>query len=145
MLVLYVHIVVQCNTLFFSIVSLFPSPVLFPFQDENNDLELFYEKCECNNFGYLIGALYVYKGLLVVFGLFLAYESRNVKYIHINDSRFVSIAMYIVVIVVGIGAPLSLVLAVHFFIDAAYVLAVLMIIGSTMSCLLILFIPKVRT
>lgn len=100
--------------------------------------------CECKNFGYLIGALYVYKGLLVVFGLFLAYESRNVKYKYINDSRFVSIAMYIVVIVVGIGAPLSLVLSVHFFIDPAYALAVFMVILATMSCLLILFIPKVR-
>ena len=103
-----------------------------------------YEECDCENFGYLIGALYVYKGLLVVFGLFLAYESRNVKYIHINDSRFVSIAMYIVVILVGIGAPLSLVLAVHVFINSAYGLAVFMIIAACMSCLLILYVPKVN-
>ena len=79
----------------------------------------------------------------MVFGLFLAYESRNVKYIYINDSRFVSITMYIVVILVGIGAPLSLVLAVHLFHDTAYALAVLMIIAACMSCLLILYIPKV--
>ena len=102
-----------------------------------------FEECHCDNYGYLIGALYVYKGLLVVFGLFLAYESRNVKYFYINDSRFVSITMYIVVILVGIGAPLSLVLAVHYFIDAAYALAVFMIVGACMSCLLILYVPKV--
>ena len=104
-----------------------------------------YEKCDCkdNNFGYLIGALYVYKGLIVVFGLFLAYESRNVKYMKINDSRFVSIAMYIVVIVIGIGAPLSLVLALHNFVDPAYGLSVTMIITSCLSCLLIIHIPKV--
>lgn len=113
-------------------------------QNDNNDNTLnLYEQCFCDNYGYLIGALYVYKGLLVVFGLFLAYESRNVKYFYINDSRFVSITMYIVVILVGIGAPLSLVLAVHFFIDAAYMLAVLMIIAACISCLLILYIPKV--
>jgi gamma-aminobutyric acid type B receptor len=113
-------------------------------QRENNNqdtLEVF-EKCECDNFNYLIGALYVYKGLLVVFGLFLAYESRNVKYYYINDSRFTSIAVYIVVIVVGIGAPLSLVLSEHLFIDPAYSLTVLMVILATMACLLILFIPK---
>ena len=91
-----------------------------------------------------MGALYFYKGLVVVFGLFLAYETRNVKYYYINDSRFVSIAMYIVVIVVGIGAPLSLVLSQHLFIGPAYALTVLMVIMATMSCLLILFIPKVR-
>ena len=79
----------------------------------------------------------------MVFGLFLAYKSRNVKYIYINDSRFVSITMYIVVILVGIGAPLSLVLAVHLFHDTAYALTVLMIIAACMSCLLILYIPKV--
>ena len=80
----------------------------------------------------------------MVFGLFLAYESRNVKYYYINDSRFVSIAMYIVVILVGIGAPLSLVLAVHFFTDTAYWLAVFMVIASALSCMLIIFVPKVR-
>jgi gamma-aminobutyric acid type B receptor len=121
----------------------------FPFEralaeienDAEDTLEVF-EKCVCDNFNYLIGALYVYKGLLVVFGLFLAYESRNVKYYYINDSRFTSIAVYIVVIVVGIGAPLSLVLSEHLFIDPAYSLTVLMVILATMSCLLILFIPK---
>ena len=119
--------------------------VLTPTQNNAKDTLDVYEKCECDNFNYLIGALYVYKGLLVVFGLFLAYESRNVKYYFINDSRFVSIAMYIVVIIVGIGAPLSLVLSEHLFIDPAYALAVLMVILATMSCLLILFIPKVRS
>lgn len=104
---------------------------------------MIYEVCYCDNFGYLIGALYVYKGLLVVFGLFLAYESRNVKYFYINDSRFVSITMYIVVILVGIGAPLSLVLAVHYFIDSAYGLTVFTITAACISCLLILYIPKV--
>lgn len=79
-----------------------------------------------------------------MFGLFLAYESRNVKYHYINDSRFVSISMYIVVILVGIGAPLSLVLADQDFIQAAYGLSVFMIITSTVSCLLIIFIPKVK-
>lgn len=76
-------------------------------------------------------------------GLFLAYESRNVKYFYINDSRFVSISMYNVVILVGIGAPLSLVLSVLYLIDAAYGLAAFTIIAACMSCLLILYIPKV--
>ncbi len=102
-----------------------------------------HEQCDSSQFGYLIGALYVYKGLLVVFGLFLAYESRNVKYFKINDSRFVSIAMYIVVILIGIGAPLSLVLSVYHFADPAYALSVFMIVASTLSCLLIIHVPKV--
>ena len=112
-------------------------------QDINNNLEQHIESCHCDNFNYLIGALYVYKGLLVVFGLFLAYESRNVKYFYINDSRFVTIAMYIVVILVGIGATISLVLAQNLFGDPAYGLAVAMVVAACMSCLLILYVPKV--
>ena len=128
--VCHYHILFYCGTLLLQ-------------NNNDDDILRMFEECQCENYGYLIGALYVYKGLLVVFGLFLAYESRNVKYFQINDSRFVSITMYIVVILVGIGAPLSLVLAVHYFIDAAYMLAVLMIIAACMSCLLILYIPKV--
>ena len=80
-----------------------------------------------------------------MFGLFLAYESRNVKYLYINDSRFVSIAMYIVIILIGIGAPLSLVLAVYFLINEAYALAVFMVVAACMACLLTLYIPKVQS
>ena len=85
----------------------------------------------------------MYKAVMAICGLFLAYESRNVRYFYINDSRFVSITMYVVVILVGIGAPLSLVLAVNHFINVAFALAVFTIIAACMSCLLILFIPKV--
>lgn len=85
----------------------------------------------------------MYKGLLVIFGLFLAYESRNVKYLYLNDSRFVSVAMYLVVILIGITAPLSLVLSTQFFIDAAYGLSVFMVVLAVLCCLLVLFIPKV--
>ncbi len=109
----------------------------------SGNIILIYEYCDCDNFSYLIGALYVYKGLLAIFGLFLAYESRNVKYFYINDSRFISISMYIVIILIGIGAPLSLVLAGERFIDPAYCVAVCMIIIACSSCLLILYVPKV--
>ena len=112
-------------------------------QDGKEDLTLQYEICKCDHFGFLIGALYIYKGLLTICGLFLAYESRNIKYFYINDSRFVSITMYIVVILVGIGAPLSLVLAVHYFINAAYGVAALTIITTCFSTLSVLYIPKV--
>ena len=114
-------------------------------QDGEDDRTLQYEICKCDQFAFLIGALYIYKGLLVIGGLFLAYESRNVKYFYINDSRFVSITMYIVVILVGIGAPLSLVLAVLYFIDASHEVAVFAIITACYSSLSILYIPKVNT
>lgn len=38
------------------------------------------------------GLLYGYKGLLLIFGLFLAYETRSIKLKQINDSRLVGSA-----------------------------------------------------
>lgn len=46
-----------------------------------------------------------YKCLLLVFGLFLAYESRNLKLRFVNDSRFVCMAIYNVGIVALVTGP----------------------------------------
>lgn len=113
--------------------------------DSGNDVEDVqeqYEYCSCDKYNYLIGALYIVKGLVALFGLFLAYETRNVGYQYINDSKYVSIATYVVVIVVGISAPMSLVLAQNWFIKTAYILAVVLVNTSCLCCLLILYIPK---
>ena len=80
--------------------------------------------------------------MLVLFGLFLAYESCNVHYYFINDSHYFTIATFVVVIVVGIGAPLSLVLSQNLFIDPSYGLAVFTITSSVVAGLLIVYVPK---
>lgn len=46
-----------------------------------------------------------YKCLLLIFGLFLAYESRNLKLRYINDSRFVGLAIYNVTILSLVTGP----------------------------------------
>ena len=108
------------------------------------DIQLRYEFCTCDKFSYLIGALFVFKGLIVLCGLFLAYETRNVNYKHINDTKYVSIATYVVAIMVGVGSPMSLVLTQNLFINVAYGLAASMIISACLSCILIIQIPKVK-
>ncbi len=55
------------------------------------------------------GVIYAYKGLQLVLGLFLAYETRSQKVRQINDSRLVVMAVYNVVILCGITAPVMLV------------------------------------
>ena len=37
--------------------------------------------------GYWLGAMLVYKGLLLLFGLFLAWETRNIQVQALNDSK----------------------------------------------------------
>ena len=39
-----------------------------------------------------------YKGVLLLFGILLAYETRNVKVKQVNDSRFVGMSIYNVVV-----------------------------------------------
>ena len=56
------------------------------------------------------GIMYGYKGLQLVLGLFLAYETRSVKIRQINDSRLVGMAIYNVVVLCMITAPVMLVI-----------------------------------
>lgn len=135
--------------LFLDIAVLIPWTVLFPLEwheevkiSDDGNTEIHYEYCSCDKFGYWIGAIYVYKGLLVVFSLFLAYESRNVKSYYVNDSRYVIISLLTAVLLIGSGAPVSLVLSLFFIPDGAYIVAVLCIILACVCSTGILFIPK---
>ena len=58
----------------------------------------------------LTGIMYAYKGVQLLYGLFLAYETRAVKLKEINDSRLVALAIYNVVILCMITAPVILVI-----------------------------------
>ena len=54
--------------------------------------------------------MYGYKGLQLVLGLFLTYETRSQKVKQINDSSLVGMAVYNVVILCSITAPVMLVI-----------------------------------
>ena len=54
--------------------------------------------------------MYAYKGLQLILGLFLAYETRSVKLKQINDTRLVGMAIYNVVVLCMITAPVMLVI-----------------------------------
>uniref|UniRef100_T1KDL7 G-protein coupled receptors family 3 profile domain-containing protein n=1 Tax=Tetranychus urticae TaxID=32264 RepID=T1KDL7_TETUR len=69
------------------------------------------ERCDANLVWYCI--LFGYKGLLLLFGLFLAYETRSVKLKRLNDSRLVGMSIYNVVILCMITGPVSLVIVNH--------------------------------
>ena len=53
----------------------------------------------CYQLSSMIGALYPrvvfgYKGILLIFGIFLAYKTQSVRLKQVNDSRFVGISTY---------------------------------------------------
>lgn len=76
-----------------------------------------------------------------MFGLFLAYETRSIKVKQINDSRYVGMSIYNVVILCLITAPVTMVIANQQ--DASFVFVSLAIIFCCFLSLALIFIPKV--
>ncbi|KAH3825000.1 hypothetical protein DPMN_126862 [Dreissena polymorpha] len=87
--------------------------------------------------------MYVYKGLLLAFGTFLAWETRNVTVEELNDSRNIGACIYSVVVVCLIGVPLQHILPTD-QINPAYVLETCILLFSTTTCACVIFLPKVR-
>jgi gamma-aminobutyric acid type B receptor len=65
------------------------------------------EYCQSKRMTIFLGSIYVYKGLLMAFGIFLAWETRHVSIPALNDSKYIGMSVYNVVIMCVIGAGLS--------------------------------------
>jgi 7 transmembrane sweet-taste receptor of 3 GCPR len=64
------------------------------------------------------GVIYGFKGLILVFGLFLAYETRSIKVKQINDSRYVGMSIYNIAVLCLITAPVAMVIVSCSFLRA---------------------------
>ncbi|KAJ7363717.1 hypothetical protein OS493_009880 [Desmophyllum pertusum] len=98
--------------------------------------------CEVNNIEIWLGLLYSYKGILLLFGLFLAWETRNVKIPALNDSHHIGMAVYNVVIVCVVGTPVVTFVQDKQF-EASFIVTAICILFSTTSTLCIVFVPKI--
>ena len=58
-------------------------------EDDNIVYVRYVYTCEVDNIIIWLGLLYSYKGILLLFGLFLAWETRNVKIPALNDSHHI--------------------------------------------------------
>ncbi|XP_055601301.1 gamma-aminobutyric acid type B receptor subunit 1 [Uranotaenia lowii] len=118
----------------------------FPLEDpisSNDDVKIRpeLEHCESHNNSVWLGVIYGFKGLILVFGLFLAYETRSVKVKQINDSRYVGMSIYNVVVLCLITAPVAMVIASQQ--DASYAFVALAVIFCCFLSMLLIFVPKV--
>ncbi|KOB70915.1 Gamma-aminobutyric acid type B receptor subunit 2 [Operophtera brumata] len=97
--------------------------------------------CKSQNTTGWLCALYVYKGLLLIVGVYMAWETRNVKISALNDSKYIGISVYSVVItsasVVVIGTIISERATL------AYITITSLILITTTSTLCLLFLPKI--
>ncbi|KAJ8943717.1 hypothetical protein NQ318_012484, partial [Aromia moschata] len=76
-----------------------------------------------------------------IFGLFLAYETRSLKVKQINDSRYVGMSIYNVVILCLITAPVTMVIASQQ--DASFAFVALAIVFCCFLSMALIFVPKV--
>lgn len=86
--------------------------------------------------------MYGYKGLVLLFGLFLAYETRSLKLRQINDSRYVGMSIYNVVVLCLVTAPVTMVISSQQ--DASFVFVSLAIIFCSFLSMALIFVPKVN-
>ncbi|GBM59904.1 Gamma-aminobutyric acid type B receptor subunit 2 [Araneus ventricosus] len=109
---------------------------------ENEDIEIIpeLEFCQSNNMTIFLGSIYAYKGLLMAFGCFLAWETRHVSIPALNDSKYIGMSVYNVVIMCVIGAALSFVLREQQ--DAAFIIISIFIMFCSTTTLCLVFVPK---
>ncbi|XP_066944168.1 uncharacterized protein GABA-B-R2 isoform X2 [Macrobrachium rosenbergii] len=99
------------------------------------------EYCKSSKISVFIGCIYAYKGLLMVFGCFLAWETRHVSIPALNDSKYIGFSVYNVVIMCVISAPISYVLSDKQ--DVCYLIISIFIIFCTTGTLCLVFVPKI--
>ena len=111
--------------------------------DEEDDvvIQRQLEHCKSRHHPVWLGIMYAYKGLQLVLGLFLAYETRSVKLKQINDSRLVGMAIYNVAILCMITAPVILVIGNQQ--NAAFCFVSLANVFCCYLSMALVFIPKV--
>ncbi|XP_066580245.1 gamma-aminobutyric acid type B receptor subunit 1 isoform X2 [Amia ocellicauda] len=100
------------------------------------------EHCSSEKMNTWLGVVYGYKGLLLLLGIFLAYETKSVSTEKINDHRAVGMAIYNVAVLCMITAPVTMILSSQQ--DASFAFAALAIVFSVYITLVVLFIPKMR-
>ncbi|XP_070534990.1 gamma-aminobutyric acid type B receptor subunit 2-like [Ptychodera flava] len=98
--------------------------------------------CDSRKAIYWLGALYAVKGILLIFGAFLAWETRNVTVVALNDSKYIGTSVYNVVILSFVGVAISLIMKHQ--VDASYVLISMFIFFATTLTQCVVFVPKIK-
>ncbi|XP_071808953.1 gamma-aminobutyric acid type B receptor subunit 2-like [Asterias amurensis] len=89
---------------------------------------------------FLMCALYGFKGSILVFGIFMAWETRHVKVRGLNDSKYVVLSICIVGVTVAIAIP-----TLYFFMENAdlhFCFYGISVIFANTSVLCVVFLPK---
>ncbi|XP_061677838.1 gamma-aminobutyric acid type B receptor subunit 2 isoform X3 [Syngnathoides biaculeatus] len=111
--------------------------------DRDIAIRPFLEHCENTHMTIWLGIVYAYKGLLMLFGCFLAWETRNVSIPALNDSKYIGMSVYNVGIMCIIGAAVSFLTRDQPNVQFCIVALVIIFCSTITLCLV--FVPKFIT
>ncbi|XP_061164182.1 gamma-aminobutyric acid type B receptor subunit 1-like isoform X2 [Saccostrea echinata] len=109
--------------------------------DEDIKLRPQLEFCDAKQMSIWLGVTLGFNGVILLFGIFLAFETRSVKLQNYKDSRSVAIAIYNIMVLVSISLPLCFIISKQHVAKYAFVAGCVLL-----SCYLsmgFLFLPKI--
>lgn len=107
----------------------------------DTNYKAYYIECTSNHPKIWLGVIYAYKGLMLAFGALMAWETRNVTFPALNDSKHIGISVYNVVFPCVLG--MTIVNVVDYNPNVFYVVLSVLVVFCTTITLCIVFVPKV--
>lgn len=121
--------------------------ISFIFQPSPEDQDIIYiyqsSSCQSVHMDKWLGSFYAFKGLLLIFGVYMAWETRNVKIPALNDSQYIGMNVYNVVTMTITVVVMSNMLSKSP--TLSYVIESTILLLSTTVTLCLLFVPKVSS
>nr|XP_058964544.1 gamma-aminobutyric acid type B receptor subunit 2-like isoform X2 [Pocillopora verrucosa] len=109
----------------------------------DTNYKAYYIECTSNHPKIWLGVIYAYKGLMLAFGALMAWETRNVTFPALNDSKHIGISVYNVVFPCALG--MTIVNVVDYNPNVFYVVLSVLVVFCTTITLCIVFVPKIST
>ncbi|XP_013415617.1 gamma-aminobutyric acid type B receptor subunit 2 [Lingula anatina] len=148
----YKLILIVLGLLVFDLIILITWQIVDPMQKQTKhlpavergiDMEIIpqVDYCFSTHMTIWLSILYAYKGVLLIFGCFLAWETRHVSIPALNDSKYIGMSVYNVVVLCVCGVAISFVVRDNQ--DASFLITGLSIILCTTITQCLVFVPKI--
>jgi len=102
-----------------------------------------YIHCSSASETYWTSALYSYKGLIIVFGVFMSWQSKTTDVSEHADSSCNAVSIYNMAVICVLGVPVTYLLP-HELITVKFVYETSLVIFCSIVCTCLLHIPKVK-
>lgn len=109
--------------------------------EDDTGIQPYITMCTCDNITIWLACIYVHKGLLLLFGAYLAWETRKVHIPALNDSKLIGLSVYNVIIPCILVIPILGVVADRPTIQ--FGLSSFLTIFCTSFTLGLVFVPKI--